>query len=226
MLLAGLAIRRSAEDIIGTDMRRLADSVRLSTVKSWVAFRDAWDEVTNGVRQSMARPGLSEADSAKLLELLRHLQEKRMRMDTLSAVPAGKLPWAATRKFIMGVNEWNEFGTQSNSQYRKDAKDLQMLFALHKHDQTDVSGDDGFGASGLFGGGNRNAGRVKTCFHCKEEGHVSRHCPKRRSDTKGKRPRGGKDDRTCFFCDKPGHVVADCPEKKKRKSADEADEEQ
>ena len=223
MLLAGLAIRRSAEDIIATDMRRLADSVRLNTVKSWPAFRDAWDEVTNGVRQSMARPGLSEHESAQLLELLRHLQEKRMRMDTLSSVPVGKLPWAATRKFIMGVNEWNEFGTQSNSQYRKDAKDLQMLFALHKHDQSDVTGDDGFGASGLFGG-SRGGGKAKVCFHCKEEGHVSRHCPKRNKDKGNKRPRGGKDERTCYFCDKVGHVVADCPEKKKRKSSSEGED--
>lgn len=220
-MLAGLAVRRSAEDIISTDMRRLADSVRLNTVNSWLVFRDAWDEVTNGVRMSMARPGLTANESGKLLELLRHMQDKRMRMDTLSSLPAGRLPWAATRKFIMGVNEWNEFGTQSNAQYRKDAKDLQMLFALHKHDQSSAIGDDGFGASGLFGG---NGATGKVCFHCKEEGHVSRNCPKRRK-TKRQRQRGDKTERTCFFCEKTGHVVADCPEKKKRQTAGSAADE-
>ena len=109
-LMHDLAVRRSAKEIIDNDLRRLADAIRLNTISSWSSFRESWDEVMSAVRLAMTRQGLSDAERNDLVTLLQEMQQKRQRMDTLGCIEPGRMPWGAQRKFIMSVNNWNEFG--------------------------------------------------------------------------------------------------------------------
>ena len=51
-----------------------------------------------------------------------------------------------------------------------------------------------------------------TCFICKSEGHLSRHCPQ---NTNGVYPKGGG----CRFCGSKWHFLKDCPEKRHENSS-------
>lgn len=212
-MLGGLAVRRSAKSIIENDMQRLADAVRLDTLSSWKVFRNSWDQVMNTVRQAMTRVGLDESERAELVVLLQQMQQKKQRMETLACIEEGRLPWVAARKFIMNVNNWNEHGTVSQTQFRQDHKDLQMLFALHRHDKGSGVGDKPYGAGGVFGGeprgsAARNGGDRRKCFNCQQTGHVAANCTKKRK-TGG----GAGDARKCYECGQTGHIAANCPSK-------------
>lgn len=219
-LMDDLAVRRSAKDIIDNDLRRLADAIRLNTISNWKSFRGSWDQVMSSVRLAMTRPGLSDAERGNLVTLLQEMQQKRQRMDTLGCIEPGRMPWSAQREFIMSVNNWNEFGGVSQSQFRQDHKDLQMLFALHRHNHDAGAEDNAYGKSGVFGGGTGGGpggGDVaKKCYGCGGVGHVKRDCPKRKKK---------KDTRRCFNCNKVGHVASNCPKKSKSEesSGDESE---
>lgn len=47
----------------------------------------------------------------------------------------------------------------------------------------------------------KGRGTSKRCFHCNEEGHIARNCPKKASQRL-----------VCYNCGGPGHVRRDCPE--------------
>jgi hypothetical protein len=218
-LMDDLAVRRSAKDIIDNDLRRLADAIRLNTISDWKSFRGSWDQVMSSVRLAMTRPGLSDAERSNLVTLLQEMQQKRQRMDTLGCIEPGRMPWSAQREFIMSVNNWNEFGGVSQSQFRQDHKDLQMLFALHRHDRDAGAEDNAYAKGGVFGGGSGGGSGggdgAKKCFGCGGEGHVKRDCPKRKKT---------QDKRRCFNCNKIGHVSSNCPKKSKPKAESSDDD--
>jgi hypothetical protein len=212
-----LAVRRSAKEIIDNDLRRLADAIRLNTISSWSSFRESWDEVMSAVRLAMTRQGLSDAERNDLVTLLQEMQQKRQRMDTLGCIEPGRMPWGAQRKFIMSVNNWNEFGGVSQSQFRQDHKDLQMLFALHRHDRAPSADDNAYGKGGVFGGKQKGGpGSTVKCRGCGGMGHYQRDCPKKR--------KGAGEKRKCYNCGKAGHVQKNCPKKAKAESSEDEED--
>ena len=57
------------------------------------------------------------------------------------------------------------------------------------------------------------------CHHCRETGHIRKHCPKRKANAEqgsstasGERQekQGGAKELVCYFCDKKGHMKKDC----------------
>lgn len=107
----------------------------------------------------------------------------------------------------MRSGNWNELGGVSQAQFRQDHKDLQMLFALHRHDRDAGAEDNAHAKGGVFGGGSGGGDGAKKCYGCGGEGHVRRDCPNKRKKT--------QDKRRCFHCNKVGHVASNCPKKPK-----------
>jgi hypothetical protein len=191
------------------------DGLRLGTIASFEAFKNAWDIICTSIQNAALRPKISSTNQRKLLSLLKMLKKKWGRMNTLSCLPPGKMRWQTQKVFIQNVCGWSEECEMDNVQFRKDHKDLQMLYQLHKHGgDNDASDnlDDPFGSNGVYGGSrerknneNKN-GKGKKCFGCGKSGHVKSNCPDKKQKT----------ERKCFKCGEEGHIAVNCKAEEKK----------